>query len=162
MLLIQSEDPCALLDGVCTLFVTHCFLLSEPGRELRAILSGVAFFLAEETLHIRRICCSFFRLVFALSFAFLFASIFALPFTIAFALVLTFAFHERVNFHWRGVIPVRFPALSVRLMHRFPITFESFISLQPRRVQTNMLPPFWILWVVYQYCCFDRVLKRVL
>ena len=77
MLLIQSEDPSFFLDGVSTLLVTHCFLLSEPGRELRAILSGVAFFLAEETLHIRRVCCSFLRLVLALSFAFLFAFVFA-------------------------------------------------------------------------------------
>ena len=44
MFLIQSEDPSVFLDGVCTLLVTHCFLLSEPGRELGAILSSVAPF----------------------------------------------------------------------------------------------------------------------
>ena len=59
----------------------------------------MAFFLAEETLHIRRVCCSFLWLVLALSFAFLFAFVFALLFTLAFAFVLTFAFHERVDFH---------------------------------------------------------------
>ena len=38
------------------LLVTHCFLLSEPSRELGAILAGVAFLLAEEeTLHTRRV-----------------------------------------------------------------------------------------------------------
>ena len=55
MLVIQGEDPSVFLDGVRALLVTHCFLLSEPGGELGAILSGVAFLLAEETLHIRRV-----------------------------------------------------------------------------------------------------------
>ena len=161
MLLIQGEDPSVLLNGICTLLVTHCFLLSEPGRELRAILSGVAFLLAEETLHIRRGCCSFFVACLCSFLCFFFALVFALLFTLAFAFVLTFAFHERVDFHWRGVVPVRYAPLSVRLMRRFPLTFVSFTSLQPRRVQTNMPPPFWILWAVCQYCCFNRVLKRV-
>ena len=59
--------------------------------------------------------------------------------------------HERVNFHWCGVVPVRYAPLSVRLMHRFPLTSESIVPLQPRRVQSNMPPPFWLLWVVCQY-----------
>ena len=73
------------------------------------------------------VCCSFLWLVLALSFAFLFAFVFALLFTLAFAFVLTFAFHERVDFHWCGVVPVRYAPLSVRLMHRFPLTFESTV-----------------------------------
>ena len=123
MLLIQGEDPSVLLNGICTLLVTHCFLLSEPGRELRAILSGVAFLLAEETLHIRRGCCSFFVACLCSFLCFFFALVFALLFTLAFAFVLTFAFHERVDFHWRGVVPVRYAPLSVRLMRRFPTHF---------------------------------------
>ena len=126
MLMIQGEVPSVFLNGVCTLLVTHCLLLSKPGRELGAILSGAAFLLAEKTLHIRR---NFLRLVLALSFAFLFALFFAL----AVPFVLTFAFHERVDFHWCGVVPVRYAQLSVSLMHRFPLTFESIVPLQPRR-----------------------------
>ena len=145
MLLIQSEDPSVFLDGV--MLVTHCFLLKRPSRELRAVLSRVALFLAEETLHVRRVCCSF--LVHALSFAFLFAFVFALLFTLAFAFVLTFAFPERV----------RYAPLSVRLMHRF--STQLLTASYSCSVQTNMPPPFWILWVVCQYCCFNRVLKRV-
>ena len=34
MLVIQGEDPSVFVNGVCTLLVTNCFLLSEPGREL--------------------------------------------------------------------------------------------------------------------------------
>ena len=34
MLVIQGEDPSVFLDGVRALLVTHCFLLSDPGREL--------------------------------------------------------------------------------------------------------------------------------
>ena len=108
MLLILGEDPSVFLNGVCTLLVTHCLLLSEPGRELRTILSGVALFLEEETLHIRRVSCSFLRLVLALSFAVLFAFVFSLLFTLAFAFVLTFAFHECIDFHWCGVVPVHY------------------------------------------------------
>ena len=52
MLVVQREDPSVFLDGVSTLLVTHCILLSGPGRELRAIVSGVAFLLAEETLQL--------------------------------------------------------------------------------------------------------------
>ena len=94
-------------------------------------------------------CLSFLRLVLAFLFAFLFA--------LAFASVFAFAFHEHVNFHWCGVVPVRYAPLSVRLMHRFPLTSERIVPLQPRRVQSNMSLPFWILWVVCHSCCFDRV-----
>ena len=48
MLVIHGENPSVFQNGVGTLLVTHCLLLSELGRELRAILSGVAFLSAEE------------------------------------------------------------------------------------------------------------------
>ena len=38
-----------------------------------------------------------------------------------------FAFRERVDFHWCGVVPVRYTRLSVRLKHRFPLTSESIV-----------------------------------
>ena len=56
----------------------------------------------------------------------------------------------------------------VAILHRIfciwrytPLAPESIVPLQPRRVQSNAPPPFWILWIVCQYCCLDRVLKRV-
>ena len=51
--------------------------------------------------------------------------------------VLTLAFHKRVDFLWRGVVPVRYAPLTVRLMRRF--SFESIVPSQPRRVQTNVV-----------------------
>ena len=47
--------------------------------------------------------------------------------------------HERVNFHWCGVVPVRYAPLSVRLMHRFPLTSESIVPLQPRQRASAIL-----------------------
>ena len=70
MLLIQSDDPSVFLDGVRALLVTHCFLHSEPGRELGATLSGVSSLLAEETLDMSDVPS------FALSF------LFVLPFSL--------------------------------------------------------------------------------
>ena len=62
-----------------------------------------------------------------------------------------------------GVVsfPSAMPHCLYCFMHRFPLTSESMVPLQPRRVQSNVPAPFWILWVLCQYCCFDRVLKRV-
>ena len=76
-------------------------------------------------------------------------------------LFLPLPFMSASTSNWRGVVPVRYAPLSECLVHCFPLISESIIPLQPRRVQTNMPPPFWILLVVCQYCCLDRVLKRV-
>ena len=103
------------------------------------------------------------RLVLALCFglSFAFAFLFALLFAFLLALAFAFAFRECVDFHRYGVVPVCDAPLSVRLMHRFPLVLESLVLLQSRRVQSNVPAPFWILWVVCQYRCFDRVLECV-
>ena len=57
--------------------------------------------------------------------------LFALPLSLPLPLpfVLTFAFRERVDFHWCGVVPVRYAPLSVCLMHRFPLIFREHRTL---------------------------------
>ena len=156
MLVIQGKDPSAFLDGVRALLVTHCFLLSDPGRELWRNPFGRGLSPCR-----RNTSCSTCLMFLPFGLSLLSDLPFSLPFSLPLPLFFPFAFHERVNFHWCGVVPVRYASLSVRLMHRFPLTSESIVPLQPRRVESNVPPPFWILWVVCQYCCFDRVLKRV-
>ena len=84
MLMIQGEDPSVFLNGVCTLLVTHCFLLSEPGRELRAILSGVAFFLQKKHFTFDMSVVPSFGL------SLLFPLLFSLPLSLPFSLPLPF------------------------------------------------------------------------
>ena len=71
------------------------------------------------------------------------------------------ALRERVIFHWSGLVPVCHASLSVLLVYCLPLRSESTVPLQPRRVQSNVPALFWVLWVVCQYSCFDRVLERV-
>ena len=51
----QGKDPSVFLDGIRSLLVTIVFFSASQAENLGAILSGVAFLPAEETLHTRRL-----------------------------------------------------------------------------------------------------------
>ena len=73
-----------------------------------------------------------------------------------------FVLREHINFHWCGFFPVCHACTTVcTLGECLPLNSESIVPLQSCRVQSNVPAPLWILWVVRQYRCFDRVLKRV-
>ena len=99
----------------------------------------------------------------SLPFPLPFSLLLSLPFSspLPFAFVLTSAFHERVDFHWSGVVPVRSAPLSVRLIC---IAFHSLlrasypcslVACRPTCLRHSGSCG------LCQYCCLDCVLKRV-
>ena len=112
-LVIHKENPSVFFNGICTLL--DCLLLYESGREIGAILSDMVFFLAKKH----------------------FIDMFDVPpFVLSLALSLCLSWARRLPLVWCR--PIRYAPLSVRLMHRFPLTFETSCPSSS----------FWILWVV--------------
>ena len=157
--LFQGEDPSGFLDGVRAWLVSHCVFSASQSENLGRQSFRAWPLRTKEAFHAQLVWRSFFRLVFALCSAFLFALFFALAFAFLFALAFLLALRERVISHRCGLAPVCHASLSVRLVYCLPLRSESTVLLQLRRVQSNVPALFWVLWVVCQYLCFDRVLE---